>query len=55
MKTLWKILLGIAREIADENAYQRHLNAHGKQHSAEEWRHFHEHRLASKYTRAKCC
>lgn len=55
MKEFWRVLIGILREIGDENAYQRHLSAHGLQHSGDAWRHFHEHRLAQKYARAKCC
>jgi len=50
-----RVLLAVLRELADENAYQRHLTAHGREHSAEEWRHFFEHRLRSKYAQAKCC
>jgi hypothetical protein len=52
---LGRIILGILREIADENAYARHLAAHGVTHSAAEWRRFSEHRLRAKYARAKCC
>jgi hypothetical protein len=47
--------MGILREIADENAYARHLAAHGRTHSGEEWRRFSEERLRAKYARAKCC
>jgi len=50
-----RIILGILREIADENAYARHLAYHGVTHSAAEWRRFSEHRLRAKYARAKCC
>jgi hypothetical protein len=49
------LLLAILRELSDENAYRRHLEAQGRAHSPEEWRHFSEHRLRSKYARAKCC
>ncbi len=49
------LLLGLLRELSDESAYQRHLAAGGRAHSAEEWRHFSEHRLQAKYARAKCC
>jgi len=58
MKTLrqvGRIILGILREIADENAYARHLACHGATHSAAEWRRFSEDRLRAKYARAKCC
>ena len=49
------LVLGLLRELADESAYERHLAAHGRPHSAQEWRHFTEHRLRAKYARAKCC
>jgi hypothetical protein len=55
MRSLWRILIGILREISDESAYERHLRAHGVTHSADEWRRFHESRLRAKYVRAKCC
>ena len=47
--------MALLRELADENAYQRHLAAHGRPHSGEEWRRFSEERLRAKYTRPKCC
>ena len=49
------LLLQLLREIGDENAYERHLRAHDRRHSAQEWRHFQEERLQAKYARAKCC
>ena len=49
------LVLGLLRELADENAYQRHLESHGRPHSGEEWRRFSEERLRAKYARAKCC
>ena len=55
MRKLLRILAGIARELSDESAYARHLRAHGREHSGEEWRRFLEARLAEKYTRPKCC
>jgi hypothetical protein len=55
MTGLWQIVVGILRELADESAYQRHLDAHGRAHSKEEWRRFSEYRLKAKYERAKCC
>jgi hypothetical protein len=48
-------LLALLRELADENAYRRHLAARGTAHSAAEWRSFSEQRLLAKYARAKCC
>ncbi len=50
-----RILLGLLGELSDENAYRRHLAAHGRPHSREEWRRFSDERLGAKYLRAKCC
>jgi len=55
MKALWRIVVGLMRELADENAYARHLRAHGREHSGAEWRRFSQERLRAKYTRPKCC
>jgi hypothetical protein len=52
---LFRLAMALLRELADENAYQRHLTAHGRCHSGEEWRRFSEQRLRDKYSRAKCC
>ncbi len=50
-----RLVMALLRELADENAYQRHLAAHGRAHSREEWRRFSEERLRARYTRPKCC
>jgi hypothetical protein len=55
MKRVFTLLLGLLRELADESAYARHLAAHGRTHSAAEWRRFSDERLRAKYMRAKCC
>lgn len=55
LRRVGNLLLELLRELSDENAYRRHLAAQGRAHSAEEWRHFSEHRLQAKYARAKCC
>jgi hypothetical protein len=55
MKTFLRTILAIIRELADENAYQRHLRRHDRIHSADEWRKFSDQRFARKYARAKCC
>ncbi len=55
MKRAAQLLMALLRELADENAYQRHLTAHGTTASPEEWRRFSEERLKAKYMRAKCC
>jgi hypothetical protein len=55
VRRLLRLAVALLRELADENAYQRHLAAHGRPHSGEEWRRFSEQRLGAKYARAKCC
>jgi len=48
-------VINLLREIADENAYQRHLRVHGRVHSGAEWRRFSDDRLARKFAQSKCC
>jgi hypothetical protein len=48
-------VLALLRELSDESAYSRHLAAHGREHSPEEWRRFSEERLSARFTRPKCC
>jgi hypothetical protein len=55
LRRFGQLALGLLRELSDENAYRRHLVAHGRAHSGEEWRRFSEERLRAKYARAKCC
>jgi hypothetical protein len=55
MRRLVRFILALLRELSDENAYRRHLNAHGREASREEWRRFSEERMRAKYARAKCC
>ena len=55
MRRLWRLAVSLLRELADENAYRRHLEAHGCVHSGAEWRRFSEERMREKYARAKCC
>lgn len=52
---VFRLVMALLRELADETAYQRHLTAHGRIHSGEEWRRFSEERLNAKFARAKCC
>jgi hypothetical protein len=52
---LFRLVMALLRELADENAYQRHLSAHRKPHSGAEWRRFLDQRLRAKYSQAKCC
>ena len=55
MKAFVKGLWALLRQIADENAYQRHLRHHGRTHSGDEWRRFCDQHFARKYARSKCC
>jgi len=55
LRRIGRLLLATLREIGDENAYQRHLAAHNRQHSGPEWRRFSDERHRAKYARAKCC
>jgi hypothetical protein len=55
LRTFGNLVLALLRELADENAYRRHLAAHGRTHSGQEWRKFSEERLRAKYLRARCC
>ncbi len=55
MRAFLRGVMILLREIADENAYERHLRAHGQPHSGEEWRRFLDERLARKFAQGKCC
>ncbi len=55
MRSFWKTIVAILRELADENAYARFLHAEGAVASKETWRRFSDHRLKAKYSRARCC
>ncbi len=49
------LLLALLRELADENAYRRHLAIHNEQPSPEAWRRFCDERLGARFVRPKCC
>jgi hypothetical protein len=55
LRSAWRLLVAVLREIGDESAYRRHLERRGAAPSAEEWRRFSEQRLRVKYQRARCC
>ncbi len=55
MRRFFQGVMALLRELSDETAYKRHLQAHGREHSPEEWRRFADERLRGKYSRAKCC
>lgn len=55
VRRLCVLLLDLLRELADENAYRRHLEAHGEQPSPEAWRRFCDERLGARFVRPRCC
>ena len=48
---IWQLL----RELSDEAAYARHLQAAGRPASPAEWKRFSDRRYRRKYSNAKCC
>ena len=50
-----RVVKNILRELADENAYARHLTRSGNPPSGSEWRRFSDRRLRTKYSQGKCC
>jgi hypothetical protein len=50
-----KFVMDLLRELGDENAYRRHLAAHGRAPSRAEWKRFSDERLRARYVRPKCC
>ena len=55
LRAFGRAVVGILRELSDQNAYQRYLAAHGRRHSREEWKKFTDEHLVAKYKRPKCC
>ena len=55
VKAVAKIISGIVAELSDQNAYHRHLAAHGAIHSPEQWRRFQDEHAAANSRRARCC
>lgn len=55
LRRFGQLLWGLMRELSDETAYRRHLEAHGKEPSRAEWRKFSEERFRARYIRPKCC
>ena len=55
LRRAFHLVFELMRELADERPYQRHLQYHGRTHSPQEWRRFHESRLLARYVRPKCC
>jgi hypothetical protein len=55
VKRFGKLVLALLRELGDENAYRRHLEARGRAPSREEWKRFSDERLRARYIRPRCC
>lgn len=55
LRQLLSLVRGLARELSDEAAYQRHLERAAVPHSAAEWRKFSDARFRRKYRQGKCC
>lgn len=55
LRRFGRLLLGLLRELADENAYRRYLIARGQPHSGAEWRNFSEQRMRTKFVTPRCC
>lgn len=49
------ILKRVLQELADESPYRRHLAAHHREDTPEEWQRFLDEHLTRKYKRPKCC
>jgi hypothetical protein len=55
LKAVAQTIVGIIAEISDQNAYKRHLAAHGTIHSPDEWRRFQDEHAAASARRPRCC
>jgi hypothetical protein len=55
LRTAGRILWDLLKELSDEAAYKRHLAAHGRRDSGEEWRRFSQERQSARFVRPKCC
>ena len=54
-RAVMRIVSGVIAELSDQNAYRRHLTAHGAVHSPDEWRRFQDEHAAANARRARCC
>lgn len=55
IRKLGHLVVGLLRELADENAYHRYLEMYGLIHSPATWRAFADERAKMRYSRPKCC
>ena len=54
-RSVLRIVAGVVNEISDQNAYRRHLAAHGTVHSPDEWRRFQDEQSTATARRPRCC
>jgi len=55
VRAVGQFISGVVAELSDQNAYKRHLAAHGTVHSPEEWRRFQDEHAAANSRRPRCC
>jgi hypothetical protein len=55
LQSIARIISEVLMELSDQNAYRRHLAAHGVAHSPDEWRRFQDEHWAAKSRRGRCC
>jgi hypothetical protein len=55
LRHIFDVVRGLARELSDENGYERYLRASGRARSRDAWKAFSDLRHRKKYQNAKCC
>jgi hypothetical protein len=55
LRTAFRIVWGLLKELSDEAAYARHLLAHDRKASKDEWRRFSLARQTARFVRPRCC
>jgi len=55
LASILRLVAGLLKELSDENAYRRHLEAHGLQDTGDAWRQFSSEHFRAKFVRPKCC
>ena len=54
-RSFMRIVVAVVDEISDQNAYRRHLAAHGTVHSPDEWRRFQDEHASANSRRPRRC
>ncbi len=55
MRAIFRFIRELLGELSDQNAYRRHLAAHGAAHSPAEWRRFCDEHWLKQSRRGRCC